>query len=331
MDSRTVQSRGGRRRIAVAVNAKSGAAISMSGREFGDRIAEALSGQGEVAEILTDTGDRFFDRLSELARRPDVDILAVAGGDGTISAAAGIARESGKRLLPIPCGTFNLFCRALGFPPDPHKSIALFDSLVADDVDIGSVNGQVFIHHVSGGLHPRFVRIRDSVPVHSRRQKIFATFRAALRAMRSIPRTPMVVVADGRRRRRRLAGFAITVNPIAETPASPPVAVDPKEGVLGIYLTDVHRRRDAFWVVVRAIAGMWKSSALVETDEADAVRIVARGRTLSISVDGERRRLSLPLDIRLERLGLKVLRPRPEGQPETVGASTAPSSASSSG
>lgn len=36
-------------------------------------------------------------------------ILGVAGGDGTINVAAGIAMERGRPLLIIPAGTFNHF------------------------------------------------------------------------------------------------------------------------------------------------------------------------------------------------------------------------------
>jgi diacylglycerol kinase family enzyme len=301
-------------RIALAVNSKAGAALARPRGELVAKITQALRPAGELADTAEHEGDAFFEALRAFASRDDIDVLAVAGGDGTISAAAAITFEAGKRLLPIPCGTFNLFCRALGFPPDPEGALEMFDRLVPDAVDVGIVNGEIFVHHLSIGMHPRFVRLRDAVPFRSRWQKILATLRATLRSLRSIPRTPAIVVSGSRRWRRRLAGIAITVNPIAEMPISPPVTADPKQGTLAIYMTGIRRRRDALWFLLRAVAGRWKSSGLVETGTGESVRIVTRRATMGVSLDGERRRLRTPLDVRIERAGLKVLRPAPVGQ-----------------
>jgi diacylglycerol kinase family enzyme len=58
-------------------------------------------------------------------------ILGVAEGDGTISAAAAVALETGLPLLVIPAGTFNHFAADLGVESARDALAALRDGEVA--------------------------------------------------------------------------------------------------------------------------------------------------------------------------------------------------------
>ena len=64
----------------------------------------------EVVEV--GEGDDVEKALREAAERADV--LAVGGGDGTVSCAAGIAVEHGIPLAVFPGGTFNHFAKDIG-------------------------------------------------------------------------------------------------------------------------------------------------------------------------------------------------------------------------
>jgi diacylglycerol kinase family enzyme len=80
--------------------------------------------------------------------------LAVAGGDGTVAAVAGVAVERGLPLAVVPTGTLNHFARDLGL--DLARPLRALNALVAGRerrVDVGRINGRLFINNVSLGVY----------------------------------------------------------------------------------------------------------------------------------------------------------------------------------
>ena len=88
------------------------------------------------------------------------EVLAVAGGDGTVQQAAAAAHERGIPLAVFPAGTFNHFAKDLGMYP---LSVAI-DAVRAGTqarVDLGEVNGKIFVNTASVGAYTDFVAIRE--------------------------------------------------------------------------------------------------------------------------------------------------------------------------
>jgi diacylglycerol kinase family enzyme len=81
--------------------------------------------------------------------------LAVAGGDGTVAAVAGVAVERDLPLVVVPTGTLNHFARDLEL--DLARPLAALDAFAPSHyerrVDVGRVNGHPFINNVSLGLY----------------------------------------------------------------------------------------------------------------------------------------------------------------------------------
>src|SRR4051794_33312953 len=88
------------RGLSVVVNPSAGPAL---GASLTDQIAEAVPA-ATVHEL--DEDDDLLDALRAAARS---SVLGVAGGDGTINAATGIALEEDRPLLVFPGGTLNHF------------------------------------------------------------------------------------------------------------------------------------------------------------------------------------------------------------------------------
>ena len=99
------------RRIAIVRNPRSGSAVAT------ETLKQALKHAGVTAEILdTPDGPQLDDWLDRIANK--YDVIAAAGGDGTVSSvAAGVAR-AGKTLAVIPTGTLNHFAHDLGIPTE---------------------------------------------------------------------------------------------------------------------------------------------------------------------------------------------------------------------
>ena len=294
--------------IAVVANGAAGRNLDGGKRDW----AETLAPLGEVVSVAEPGGQSFQKTLEEVFADKRTDLVVAAGGDGTVSACAHYCVETGKALLPLPFGTFNLFSRAIGIGPDPEPALAALETYHADRIDVGRVNGQVFLHHVSGGLHTRFVRFRDAVPYASRLGKMLAGVRALHRAARTLPRQRMRIETDGTPLDFRTAGYAVTVNGLAEAPGQLPVAEDPQGGRLVVYVTRLSASWQVAWMILQAMFGRWNTNDLLEPHPAHKVVLGGRKRGLSVTVDGERRRLGAPVTCEIEQQALPVLRPSPE-------------------
>lgn len=133
------------RRAVLLWNARAGAA------RF---TREQLSGHGfEVRDAGADIG-----AAADEAAREGFEVLAVAGGDGSLGPVAAAALRHDLPLVVIPGGTFNHFARDLGL--DVADPLAALRGLEGEErrVDVGRVNGRVFLNNVSFGVYASIVR-----------------------------------------------------------------------------------------------------------------------------------------------------------------------------
>ena len=87
-------------------------------------------------------------------------ILGVAGGDGTVRLAAGIAVDAGLPLLVVPAGTFNHFAADLGVESADDALAALRDGNSVL-VDVGTADGAAFLNTASTGVYVDLVKARE--------------------------------------------------------------------------------------------------------------------------------------------------------------------------
>ena len=98
-------------------------------------------------------------RLVRQALDDGADALAMAGGDGSQATVAAFAAERGVPYACIPAGTRNHFALDLGV--DRDDVVGSLDALVDGGeqvVDLGEVNGRVFVNNVSVGLYGQAVQ-----------------------------------------------------------------------------------------------------------------------------------------------------------------------------
>src|SRR6201989_998671 len=86
------------------------------------------------------------------------DLLGVAGGDGTQALVAGIAAEHGIPFVVISAGTRNHFALDLGLNREnPSACLGALSDGVELRVDLGRINGQVFVNNASFGAYAEVV------------------------------------------------------------------------------------------------------------------------------------------------------------------------------
>jgi undecaprenyl-diphosphatase len=141
--------------VVLVINPASG---SGTGARVLDEVREALPST-EIVEL--GEGDDIAQALRSAAERAEV--LAVGGGDGTVSCAAGIALEAGLPLAVFPGGTFNHFAKDIGCDTVAKTVDAIRDGSVAY-VDVIRFNeADIVINTASIGAYPAFVRTREKL------------------------------------------------------------------------------------------------------------------------------------------------------------------------
>ena len=130
-----------------------------SGYPFSGDPATQLQQAFPAAEIVqAEPGDDFSKALEDAVERAAV--LGVAGGDGSIGAAASFALAADKPLLVVPAGTLNHLARDLGLAtPDDAVRALREGSVVA--LDVGSIAGKSFLNTASVGSYPELVDARE--------------------------------------------------------------------------------------------------------------------------------------------------------------------------
>ena len=174
---------------------------------YSKKAEDVFRAAGHDIEIAVASGDGMADILERTARRDDLDAMLAGGGDGTISAAAGVAWKNGMPLGVVPAGTMNLFARALKLPLDIWKVLDVLAEGRIIEADIGSADGRAFVHQFSMGLHARMVRYRESYSFASRLGKIRASTRAALGVMFNPPEFEIEFEVDGVRETRKVSAI----------------------------------------------------------------------------------------------------------------------------
>ena len=131
-----------------------------SGGGTGARVVEQVRDALPAADIVELTADDDFQAvLSAAADRAEV--LAVGGGDGTVSCAAGIAIEAGVPLAVFPGGTFNHFAKDIDCDSVAKTAEAIRKGSVVC-VDVVCLNeSHMMVNTASIGAYPKFVQTRQ--------------------------------------------------------------------------------------------------------------------------------------------------------------------------
>ena len=208
--------------LVLIVNASAGTASADLASSLGARLPEA-----EI--ILADADDDLESLFSKAAAR--ARILGVAGGDGSIRLAAGIAADAGLPLLVVPAGTFNHFAADLGVGSvdDALDALRDGDSVL---VDVATADGAAFLNTASTGVYVDLVKAREKL------EPAIGKWPAMLVALAGVLRTgrPVELLVNGRRRRVWLL-FAgnCRYEPSGAAPAYRP---DLADGTLDIRMVD---------------------------------------------------------------------------------------------
>ncbi|EWT01956.1 diacylglycerol kinase [Intrasporangium oryzae NRRL B-24470] len=264
----------------LLVNPRSG-----DGAAARNRVLDRARERG-VEAVTLGSGDDLRTRALEVAAR-GADALGMAGGDGSLAEVAAVASAWGLPFVCIPVGTRNHFALDLGVDrQDVPGSLDAFTDGVERLIDVGEVNGRIFLNNVSLGLYGEAVR-----QASYRDTKVRTLAETARRVLGPSGRIPSLRVTDDTgREHARLAVLLISNNPYALN--GPGLGTRPTlaSGRLGILALDAPEERQ------HAPGRAWS---------APHVQVQAAG-TVHAGIDGEAVELVAPLEFAVRPAALRV-------------------------
>ncbi len=297
------------RRITVILNPAAGAENEGS---LQGHLTEIFAQHDIGCQIhVIGSGDEIT-RAAEAAVRGGHDAVVAGGGDGTVSAVASALVDTECALGVLPVGTLNHFARDLHIPLEVEKAAQTIATGEIRQVDVGEVNGKIFINNSSLGLYPSMLRGREQEQ-RLGRSKRMALFWALLAVLRRYPlllvrlttddgkevtrRTPVVFIGNNKY---EMKGFEIGTR----------LSLD--GGKLAVYVARHHGRWGLIRMGIEAVLGRLHRGADFDFVTTEEIKIETRKKRLHVSTDGEVSTFVPPLLYRIRPLALRVIVPAAE-------------------
>ncbi len=291
--------------IDVIINAASGTSDKENERQI---LADIFSANDFEARIeLAKSGAEIVEMAKRAAKSGSQTIVA-GGGDGTISAVAAELVGTEKILGVLPLGTLNHFAKDLNIPLDLKEAARAIIAGRVAKVDVGEVNGQIFINNSSLGLYPDVVRRREQ------RQRLgFGKWNSLLRAafvvLRRYPFLDIRLNADGKEIATRTPFVFVGNNSYEMESFSIGGRTCLDAGHLSLYMTPRTRRFGLLQMALRALFGNLRQAKDFVSLCTEEIWIETRHKQLRVAMDGEVLMLETPLHYRVRPAALRVIVP----------------------
>jgi diacylglycerol kinase family enzyme len=290
--------------IAVIVNAASGTGAATRVGEIAQHLARA-GRDGTITEV------RRTESLPTIAARAleaGCDALIAAGGDGTVNALASVAIGSNVPLGILPLGTLNHFAKDLGIPLDLTPAVEVVLDGRVQAVDLGEVNGRIFLNNSSIGVYPRIVELRKRYG-GSGPAKWAAALWATLAVLRRRPFLGVRIETPDQAVVRRTPFVFVGNNEYRMTGLRAASRESLTRGCLAVYLMNASGRRGLLQLAWQVF---WRGPDRVQELDlllVDKTVVETRRRTMQVALDGEVIVLDSPLRYRSLPAAIRVTVP----------------------
>jgi diacylglycerol kinase family enzyme len=294
-------------RIVVIINASAG--LGYCGG-WTAALQEKFRRHGAEPDITLAQGGAQMIERAERALAEGAPLVVAGGGDGTINAVASVLAGTAVPLGVLPLGTLNHFAKDLGVPLDLDQAVANLLQGRARQVDVGEVNGRIFLNNSSLGIYPDIVRDREQQQRHLGRGKWPAFGRAVYAALRRFPFLNVRLKINGDEHLRRTPFVFIGNNEYLQG-----LTIGARErldsGKLCLYVAQKPTRLGLLRYAVQALLGRLQQARDFDVLSSATLTIDTRRRHLRVATDGEVSLMRPPLCYRSRAAALTVIVPHP--------------------
>jgi diacylglycerol kinase family enzyme len=274
-----------------------------------DDLRAKLQAAGLDAELVLAAGGEDMIAAARRGVEEGAQLIAAGGGDGTINAVASVVVDSGVTFGVLPLGTLNHFAKDLGIPLDLGEAVRNLATGTPTKVDVGEVNGRIFLNNSGLGLYPDIVRDREKQQHRLGRGKWPAALWAGVSALRRYPFLSMRFDVNGEHLARRTPFVFIGNNPYTMEGLSIGARERLDAGVLSLYVAQRPTRFGLLRFAFDALRGKLGATRDFDVVHAPELEIDTHRRRLRVATDGEVTVMNPPLRYRVRPGALTVLVP----------------------
>lgn len=292
--------------VEIIINAGSG---EDDKEQMRARLAEIFSASKLNAHISLAHSGEEVTSLAKHAAQSEAEVVVAGGGDGTVNAVAAELIDTDKTLGILPLGTLNHFAKDLHIPLTIEDAAATIIGGHTIKVDVGEVNGKIFLNNSSLGLYPSIVRERQKQQrLGSGKWPAFVW--AGIAVLRRYPFLDVKLSADGEGFKRRTPFVFIGNNEYEMESLNVGARACLNAGKLSLYITHRTGRFGLLRLAWRALfGGLTKEKDFLALC-AREIWIATKHRHLRVAMDGEVTNMKPPLHYRVRPLSLRVMLPK---------------------
>lgn len=274
-------------------------------------MVEGLFAENDLrATIDADNQRSLEDRIAD-AMASDASVIVAAGGDGTITAIVAALVGSEKSLAILPLGTVNALAKDLQVPLDLPAAVKALATGTHHRIDVGEVNGRVFLHKVVVGLIPSLAAGREHIRTRHDASAKIGFMRYFFRRLMRAKRIAVVIEpGDGPRRVERVQAIAVASNAYDEGLGQFFSRHDLDRGTLTLYVLRHLTVGDFFRLTAGMLLGRWRSDEALSMESIKGVTIRSHKSMLKVMFDGEVENLQTPLEFTIRPRALSVIVPQ---------------------
>ena len=264
---------------------------------------------GRTSALILKTSDQTtLDDLLHDPRILDYEVVVAGGGDGTVNAVASVVAGRSCAMGVLPLGTLNHFAKDLKIPTELEPALETLMTGQITAVDVGEVNGKVFVNNSSLGLYPEIVLRRESEQKRGR-AKWIALAEASWEVLKWHPFLAVNLNVDGKEIVRKTALVFIGNSPYRISGVDAGTRASLTEGKLSLYVTHKEGRPGLIRLALKSITGLIDQGRDLDCMTASEVGIRMHKKIVDVAMDGEVVALKTPLQYRVRPKALNVVVP----------------------
>lgn len=293
-------------RAAVVINKSAG--TSSNGEGIKEKLEKLFCEYKVDPQIFIVEGGEIQHHIEALIPKR-FDAIIVAGGDGTLSSGAGVLAGTDIPMGIIPLGTLNHFAKDLGIPLEVENSVRLIAEGVPQKVDIGEVNGNIFINNSSVGVYPIAVKFRDKHIERFGTGKWMAMIMASFTVLARFPLFNIRLETEDNTITRRTSFVFIGNNEYKLDIFNLGKRETLTGGKLSLYTAHMKGRWSMLKIAVLALLNRLDQMRNFDLHIVENIRLETKRKMVAVSLDGEVIHMAPPLHYKIRPMELTVILP----------------------